>query len=94
MRSTNLSNGRFQTRRLLQCRLRGLSDEDTSSGWDAEDEFDPVASGWAETLKTSIPHIDEDEMFMLRRIEWAVRSVVEQVGAKKTWEWHPSPGQN
>jgi len=68
--------------------MRGLSDGDTSSGWDAEDEFDPVGSGWAQTVQTSVPHIDEDEMFLLHRIEWAVRSVVEKVGAKKTWEWH------
>jgi hypothetical protein len=70
--------------------MSGLTDGEQGSGWDIEDEFDPDASGWAERLKTTIPHIDEDEMFMLHRIEWAIRGVVEKVGATKTWE---SPGQ-
>ena len=56
------------------------------SGWDIEDEFDPVASGWAERVKATSPHIEEDEMFLLHRIEWAVRAVVEKVGAAKPWE--------
>jgi len=79
-------NRRFQVRYLQQCRLHGLSDGETFSAWDVEEEFDAQESGWAERVKNSIPHIDEDEMFLLHRIEWAVRSVVDKIGAKKTWE--------
>lgn len=82
-----VSNARFQARYLSHCRLHGLSvDGETVAAWDVEEEFDAEGSGWAERVKNSIPHIDEDEMFLLHRIEWAVRSVVDKVGAKKTWE--------
>lgn len=82
-----ISNVRFQARYLLQCRQHGLSaDGEAFTAWDAEAEFDAEGSGWAERVKNSIPHIDEDEMFLLHRIEWAVRSVVDKVGAKQTWD--------
>jgi len=61
-----------------------------TSGWDIEDEFNPEASGWAQKVKATSPHIEEDEMFLLHRIEWAVRSVVDKVGAPRTWEWQSS----
>ena len=80
-------NSRFQARRMLRCRLNGLNETETTPTWDIENEFDPVASGWTKRMEKSIPHIEEDEMFLLHRIEWAVRSVVEKVGATRTWEW-------
>lgn len=64
-----------------------MNDDQEASGWDIEDEFDPEGSGWAERVKSRIPHIEEDEMFLLHRIEWAIRGLVEKVGATKTWEW-------
>lgn len=67
--------------------MSGLSDGEHSSGWDIEDEFDAEGSGWAERLRKTIPNIEEDEMFLLHRMEWAIRSLVERVGATKTWEW-------
>ena len=67
--------------------MSGLDDGEVASGWDIENEFDAERSGWAERVQQKIPHIDEDEMFLLHRIEWTVRALVEKVGATKTWEW-------
>lgn len=85
--SDNSSNDRFQAREPSRCRKRGLDDGEVGSVWDIENEFDPEGSGWSERVQQKIPRIDEDEMFLLHRIEWAVRSLVEKVGATKTWEW-------
>lgn len=49
--------------------MTGIDDGESSLGWDIENEFDPDTTGWAEKVKTNIPHIEEDEMFLLRRLE-------------------------
>jgi len=82
----NSSNARFQARQLSYCRQSRLSDGEVASGWDIENEFDPEGSGWAERVRLTSPHIEEDEMFLLHRIEWAIRGLVEKVGATKTWD--------
>lgn len=60
--------GIFQARHMEQCRKKGLSDGEVSSGWDAEREFDPERSGWAEKVKSTIPNVEQDEMFLLRKL--------------------------
>ena len=76
------SNSRIQARHLSKCRLVGLSDEEISSGWDIENEFDPSTSGWGERVKTTIPHIEEDQMHLLHRLEREVKSTKDAIWAK------------
>jgi hypothetical protein len=71
---------RIQARWLVHCHLIGISDDEVSSGWDIENEFDPEGSGWAERVKSTIPHIEEDEMYMLRHIDKAVKAISQKVG--------------
>lgn len=73
--------GRFQARTIVKCRSFGLSDGETHSGWDIELEFDPEGSGWAARVKTTIPNIEEDEMFLLRRLEKEVKTLGNELGA-------------
>jgi hypothetical protein len=62
-------DGRIQSRNILQNRLVGLADDESSQGWDIEDEFNPERSGWADKVKTTIPHIEEDEMYLLQQLK-------------------------
>jgi len=78
------ANGRIQSRWLAHCRLVGISDDDTSAGWDVEREFDPQESGWAAKVKETIPHIEEDEMFLLHRIAASVKAISQELGATPT----------
>jgi hypothetical protein len=58
---------------IAQNRLTGLADDERSLGWEFEDDFDPERSGWAERVKSTIPHIEEDEMYLLRDLEKKIR---------------------
>ena len=64
---------RFQGRQIAQNRLTGLADDEHSLGWDFEDDFDPERSGWADRVKSTIPHIEEDEIYLLRNLEKELR---------------------
>jgi len=59
---------RFQARRIAANRIAGLEIDQHSLGWDIEEEFDAVASGWTARVEESIPQIQEDEMVFLRKI--------------------------
>jgi hypothetical protein len=61
-----------------------LEDGESSLGWDAEAEFDAEGSGWAQKVKGTIPHIEEDQFYWLRRIEKEVVSVGEAIGVRST----------
>ena len=50
--------------------MTGVDDGESSLGWDIETDFDPHRTGWAEKVKTNIPHIEEDEMFLLNQNFW------------------------
>jgi hypothetical protein len=75
---------RFQARRISKDRLTGLEDGESSLGWDVEAEFDAEGSGWAGKVKGTIPHIEEDQFYWLRRIEKEVVSVGEAIGVRNT----------
>jgi len=60
---------RIQAPQLTHARLIGLDIGQEAMGWDIEEEFDAQASGWAAKVHSTIPHIDEDEMVLLRRLE-------------------------
>jgi len=60
---------RIQARRVEECRHKGLEDGQIESGWDAERYFHPESDGWAEKVKSTIPNVEEDEMFLLRKLE-------------------------
>jgi hypothetical protein len=75
------ANPRFQAIRISQNRLTGIADGESSLGWDIELEFDPQRTGWANKVKTTIPHIEEDEMALLRRLEREVGGVGDALGA-------------
>ena len=75
-----LTDFRFQARWLQHCRLVGISEDEVSSGWDVENEFNAEGCGWAERVKTTIPHIEEDEMFLLHRIEHEIKAISDKVG--------------
>ena len=66
---------RIQSRNILQNRLVGLADDENSQGWDIEDEFRPERSGWADKVKTTIPHIEEDEMYLLQQLKKDMREL-------------------
>ena len=53
--------------------MTGLEDGESSLGWDAEAEFDAEGSGWAQKVKGTIPHIEEDEIYLLRNLEKELR---------------------
>jgi hypothetical protein len=80
---TNSSNNRILARHLSKCHLVGLSDGEISSGWDIEDEFDP-STGWEDRVKTTIPHIEEDQMHLLHRLEREIKSTKEAIWAKNS----------
>jgi hypothetical protein len=67
--SVSSADCRIQSRNILQNRLVGLADDENSQGWDIEDEFSPERSGWADKVKTTIPHIEEDEMYLLQQLK-------------------------
>jgi hypothetical protein len=75
-----LYESKIQSVHLTKCRLAGVSDDDVAEGWDAERDFDPEQSGWAERVKDTIPHIEEDEMFLLHRITSSVRAISQKLG--------------
>jgi hypothetical protein len=75
---------KVQSVHLAKCRLAGIADDDVSSGWDAERDFDPQESGWAARVKDTIPHIEEDEMFLLHRISSSVRAISQKLGVTPT----------
>lgn len=50
-------------------------------GWDIENEFNAQTTGWADKVKNTVPSIEEDELFLLRRLEREVRGVGEKLGA-------------
>jgi hypothetical protein len=60
---------RIQARNISANRLVGLADDESSQGWDIEDEFNPERSGWADKVKTTIPHIEEDELYLLSELK-------------------------
>jgi len=76
-----LYESKFQAIRISQNRLTGIADGESSLGWDIELEFDAERTGWANKVKTTIPHIEEDEMTLLRRLEREVGGVGDALGA-------------
>jgi len=73
---------RFQARYMEQCRKKGLSDGEVSSGWDAERDFDPEGSGWAQKVRDTIPNVEQDEMFLLHKLERDIKGLQDgEVGA-------------
>jgi hypothetical protein len=60
---------RIQARHLEECRYKGLEDGEIESGWDAERDFHPESDGWAEKVMSTIPNVEQDEMFLLRKLE-------------------------
>jgi hypothetical protein len=51
-------------------------------GWDIENEFDAERSGWAEEVKETIPRVEEDELFLLRKVDQELNSLKESVDGK------------
>lgn len=74
-----LYESKIQSVHLEKCRLAGLSDDDVSSGWEGERDFDPQHS-WEARVKDTIPHIEEDEMFLLHRVSASVRAISQKLG--------------
>lgn len=68
---------RFQAREISQNRLTGLADDQTSLGWDYGNYFNADRSGWADKVKSTIPHIEEDEIYFLKKLDRNIRDVVE-----------------
>lgn len=67
---------RFQSREISQNRLTGLADDETSLGWDYSSDFNPERSGWAERVKSTIPRIEEDEIYFLKKLDKEVSGIV------------------
>lgn len=61
----------------------GVQDGEQGSGWDIESEFDPEGSGWGPKVKNTIPHIEEDEMYILHRMQKDLRNVSDSLGIPK-----------
>ena len=74
-----MAYGSFQARHIAQNRLTGLADDERSLGWDFEDDLDMERSGWANKVKSTIPHIEEDEMYLLQNLENEVREMLTTV---------------
>ena len=68
---------RIQAREISQNRLTGLADDETSLGWDYGNDFNADRSGWADKVKSTIPHIEEDEIYFLKKLDRNISSVVE-----------------
>jgi len=62
--------------------MSGLQDGEEGMGWDVDSSFDPHDSGWADRVHATIPHIEEDEMVILRRMEKKLDSVEDVSGVK------------
>ena len=75
-----LYESKFQAKAILKSRMIGIQDGENGSGWDIESEFDPERSGWGPKVKATIPHIEEDEMYILHRLQRDVRSFNEAAG--------------
>ena len=73
------TDSRIQATRISKNRLTGLSDEDISDEWDG---FNPEASGWAQECKQVIPRIEEDEHFLLRRLEKKMDKLADSIDAQ------------
>jgi hypothetical protein len=63
-----------RAREIEKCRRTGLSDGEVGSGWDIEMQYDVMASGWADKVKETIPNVEEDEMFLLRKLERDIKA--------------------
>ena len=48
-----------------------------SLGWDYGNDFNADRSGWADKVKSTIPHIEEDEIYFLKKLDRNISSVVE-----------------
>ena len=60
-------NSRFQAK---TPRLSGLQDGEVESvAWDIEHEFNTESSRWKAKVKQTIPHIEEDEMYLLHQLK-------------------------
>jgi hypothetical protein len=61
---------RFQARAINQNRLTGLADDEHSLGWDNSGiQFSPDADGWGEKVRVTIPRIEQDEIWFLKRLQ-------------------------
>lgn len=67
---------RFQAREISRNRLTGLADDQNSLGWDYENNFSAERSGWADKVKSTIPHIEEDEIYFLKKLDRDIKGVV------------------
>jgi len=56
----------FQAKWISQNRTVGLADDETSLGWDFDD---PNDAEWREKVKNTIPRIEQDEMYFLKKLE-------------------------
>jgi hypothetical protein len=53
-----------------QNRLTGLADDEHSLGWDNSGiQFSPDAEGWGEKVRGTIPRIEQDEIWFLKRLQ-------------------------
>jgi len=59
--------------------LTGLADDEDSLGWDNQVAFNPN-SEWAEKVRSTIPHIEEDEMYYLRKMARELGQIAEHQG--------------
>ena len=75
-----LYESKFEARRISQNRLTGLADDDSSLGWDMEDTFHPEQSEWAGRVKSTIPQIEEDEIFLLKQLRGEVEAALGTIG--------------
>jgi hypothetical protein len=74
---------RFQARTISLNRLTGLADDERNLGWGTRGSYNPESSGWADKVRTTIPHIEEDEIYYLRKIEKDIRSITEKVSSSE-----------
>lgn len=73
----NSSNSRFQAKR-----LRNGSSGANVAEWDIENEIDATNSewtGWAEKVETTIPNIEQDEMYYLRRLDRELKDIGDRI---------------
>ena len=73
---------RFQARAISQNRLTGLADDEHSLGWDNNGiHFSPEEDGWGEKVRGSIPRIEQDEIWFLKRLQREMHASVQDASA-------------
>lgn len=79
-----LSNHRILAKQISKFRRSGLSDGEVenSEGANFDNEFEGELLEWTERVKTAIPHAEEDEMTLLRRVEQKLNGLEDKINER------------